>query len=430
MRRFNSYFAANVFIMQRFIQRWIKISLISLATIALLGCILRYKIAFSLPFVDQKYLLHAHSHFAFSGWITQALMTCLTGYLAKSSQAKIQKKYNGLLLANLITACGMLFSFSWEGYGIVSIIFSTLSIFVSYFFAVIYWRDLNRLPQKSIAHNWFKFAIMFNAVSSIGAFGLAFMMAKKIMHPELYTAAIYLFLHFQYNGWFFFACMGLFTAYLSSHNINLKYMPLVLQIFAAAIVPIYFLSILWIEPPLWLYIIIVLSAIVQFAAFLLMVFMLRPYLKKIISQSPPIAVWLIAFATISLFIKLLLQLLSVIPTLNKMVYGFRPIVIGYLHLVFLGIITLYILGYSILHNYIITSKAAIKSIYLFTAGIIVNEVLLMLQGVYDLFYINIPYMSEMLLAAAIIMFTGITFTVISQFKRIEYLDTSSTLVTY
>ena len=415
--------------MQRFIQRWIKISLISLATVALLGCILRYKIAFSLPFVDQKYLLHAHSHFAFSGWITQALMTCLAGYLAKFSQEKIQKKYNVLLLANLIAACGMLFSFPWEGYGIVSIIFSTLSIFVSYFFAVIYWRDLNRLPQKSATHNWFKLAILFNAVSSIGAFGLAFMMAKKVMHPELYTAAIYFFLHFQYNGWFFFACMGLFTGYLSAQNINLKYMPLVRKLFATAVVPVYFLSILWVEPGLWLYLIIVIAVMLQFVAFLVLVFTVRPYLKKIISQSPPIAIWLTSFAAISLFIKLLLQLLSVVPTLNQMVYGFRPIVIGYLHLVFLGIITLYILGYCILHNYIITSKAAIKGIYIFTAGIIINEVLLMLQGIYDLFYINIPYMSEMLLAAAIIMFTGITFTVISQFKKIEYLNTSSTLLT-
>jgi hypothetical protein len=85
VREFNSYFAANIFIMQRFIQQWIKVSLISLATVAFLGCILRYKIAFPLPFINQKYLLHTHSHFAFTGWITQALMACLVGYLSKSS---------------------------------------------------------------------------------------------------------------------------------------------------------------------------------------------------------------------------------------------------------------------------------------------------------------------------------------------------------
>lgn len=413
--------------MQRFIQRWIKVSLTSLTAVAFVGCILRYKIAFSLPFIDQKYLLHAHSHFAFAGWITQALMACLVGYLAKSTATNIQKKYSFLLIVNLVTACGMLFSFPFQGYGVVSIIFSTLSIFVSYFFAVIYWRDLNRLPQKSVVHGWFKAAILFNVVSSIGAFGLAFMMATKNMHAQLYLAAVYFFLHFQYNGWFFFACMGLFSAYLSAHDINLKYMRLILLAFVAAILPIYFLSILWIKPALWLYIIIVLSAVAQFIAFLLMIFLLKPFFKKIISYLSPVTIWLTGFAAISLFIKLLLQLLSVIPSLNQTVYGFRPIVIGYLHLVFLGIITLYILSCCLLHNYIIATKAAINGIYLFTAGIIINEILLMFQGICDLFYINIPFINEMLLAAALIMFTGITFTVASQFKRIGYLNNSQQL---
>src|ERR1019366_7763951 len=71
--------------MQQFIQRWIKFGLISLAAVAFLGCKLRYKIAFSLSLINQKYLLHAHSHFTFAGWITQALMACLIGYLSKSS---------------------------------------------------------------------------------------------------------------------------------------------------------------------------------------------------------------------------------------------------------------------------------------------------------------------------------------------------------
>jgi len=97
VRKFNSYFAANIFIMQQFIQRWIKFSLISLAAVAFLGCKLRYKIAFSLSFINQKYLLHHHSHFAFAGWITQALMACLIGYLSKSSLTN--PLFNELLLA-------------------------------------------------------------------------------------------------------------------------------------------------------------------------------------------------------------------------------------------------------------------------------------------------------------------------------------------
>jgi len=43
----------------------------------------------------------------------------------------------------------------------------------------------------------------------------------------------------------------------------------------------------------------------------------------------------------------------------------------------------------------------------FTAGIIVNEILLMVQGIADLNYRVVPFINEMLLAAALILFAGI-----------------------
>ena len=183
--------------------KWVHISLLNLLIVACLGVILRYKIAFSLPFIDQKFLLNAHSHFAVAGWVSQAIMTFITAYISKYSQHFSLKKYQYLLLANLITAYGMLLSFPFEGYGLISIIFSTLSIFSSYAFAVVVWRDLNKMPVEKISHKWFKASLLFNVISSLGAFGLAYMMANKIIHQNWYLAAIYFFLHFQYNGWFF-----------------------------------------------------------------------------------------------------------------------------------------------------------------------------------------------------------------------------------
>lgn len=61
---------------------WIRISFLNIMLVAIIGCILRYKIAFSIPFIDQKHLLHGHSHFAFSGWITQVLMALLINHLS------------------------------------------------------------------------------------------------------------------------------------------------------------------------------------------------------------------------------------------------------------------------------------------------------------------------------------------------------------
>ncbi|RYG49866.1 MAG: hypothetical protein EOO01_11950, partial [Chitinophagaceae bacterium] len=95
--------------------RWLKISLFNLLIVAFLGLTMRYKIAFSLPFVDQKYLLHAHSHFAFTGWITQALMAIMVSYIFRRTGYETVKKYTPILITNLIASYGMLLSFPFQG---------------------------------------------------------------------------------------------------------------------------------------------------------------------------------------------------------------------------------------------------------------------------------------------------------------------------
>ena len=244
-------------------QKWIRIALINLLIVAFLGVIMRYKIAYSLPFIEQKNFLHAHSHFAFAGWITQALMTLMVAYLAKGSAETIFKKYRWLLAGNLIAAYGMLFSFPWEGYGIVSIIFSTVSIFIFYAFALIYWKDLNKQETKKVTHYWFKAALVFSVISSLGAFFLSYLMANNISHPNWYLASTYFYLHFQYNGWFFFACMGLLSEHLNNFGISFSLQKKGFWLFAVACIPAYFLSALWLPIPLWIYIVVVLAALSQ-----------------------------------------------------------------------------------------------------------------------------------------------------------------------
>src|SRR5215472_3087683 len=139
-------------------RKWLQISLFNLMLVASIGVILRYKIAFSLPFIDQKYLLNGHSHFAFAGWITQALMTLLVACLSEQSGGNLFPKYRWLLIANLITAYGMLLTFPFVGYAFPSIVFSTLSIFVSYAFSFIYWRDIKKVAIRNPANSWFKVA--------------------------------------------------------------------------------------------------------------------------------------------------------------------------------------------------------------------------------------------------------------------------------
>ncbi len=397
------------------LQRYTKIALFNLLLVATIGVILRYKITFSLPYIDQKHLLHGHSHFAFSGWITQALMILFINYLQQQSSNDVVKKYRWLLNANLVTAYGMLISFPIQGYGLFSILFSTLSIFVAYVFVVKFWKGLSALKKNDISHWWMKAALVFNALSSLGAFGLAFMMATKNMHQNWYLAAVYFFLHFQYNGWFFFACMGLATAKFFKH-VPRQILKKIFWLFAAACIPAYVLSALWLPIPAWAYGIVVLAAFSQMAGWLLTLLQVKKQFPFIRSVTVKDVRWIIVLAGVALTIKLLLQLGSTIPSLSVLAFGFRPIVIGYLHLILLGVITLYLLGLFMHNQFISLSARSVKGVKFFVFGIVINELLLMVQGLAAMTYTPVPYINELLLAAAVLLFTGVLLINISQKK--------------
>lgn len=402
----------------RFLQKWIRIAFINLLIVALLGVIMRYKIAYYLPFIEQKNFLHAHSHFAFSGWVTQILMVLMWGFLCNYLPADSLKIYKWLIITNLLSAYGMLFSFPWEGYGIISILFSTISILVSYLFAVIFWVDLNKIKIKTISKHWFKAALLFSVLSSLGVFFLSYMMANKIQHPNWFLVSTYYFLHFQYNGWFFFACMGLLSEQLKS-VITFSIQKKVFWLFALACIPAYFLSALWLPIPAWVYIVVVLAAAAQLLGWILILKTIVHNKLVVFQILPGKTKWLFILPAIALSIKLLLQLVSTIPFLSRLAFGFRPVVIGYLHLMFLGVITLFIIGYCKANQFIIARRIGNTGITIFVSGIILNEFFLMIQGLSYMNYISVPWINELLLGTAVCMFTGILFLNLGLLKVVK-----------
>lgn len=79
------------------IKKWLGWGLFNLAIVAFYGVTMRYKIAFDFPFFDQKNLLHAHSHFAFSGWISQILYAGLMWISFPYLSQLQRKKYHWLM---------------------------------------------------------------------------------------------------------------------------------------------------------------------------------------------------------------------------------------------------------------------------------------------------------------------------------------------
>ena len=393
-------------IMYRFSINWLRVVYFNLMIVAFIGVILRYKIAFSLPFIQQKNLLHGHSHFAFAGWVTQALLFLLLKQLKHEEEEKIFKKYRWLLIGNLIAAWGMLLSFPFQGYGVYSISFSTLSIFISYIFAIFFWKDLNKQREKTIGGQVIKVALIFNILSSLGAFSLAAMMIKKIIIQKWSLLAIYFFLHFQYNGWFFFSCLGLLFLQLEKASINTKKLQFVFILFASACIPAYFLSALWLPIPFILYALILLAAVAQAWAWIILIKLITAAKKTILFFQTKYN-YILVLVAIAFSIKLMLQLGSIIPQLSQVAFGFRPIIIGYLHLVLLAITSLFITGYFLKTMNPHFNKTAVTGIHIFVGGIILNELLLLVQGVSDMAYILVPFINEGLFIVALVLFSGI-----------------------
>jgi len=399
-------------------RNWIQISLVNFCVVVLAGVTMRYKINFSLPFVNQKYLMEGHSHFAFIGWVAVALMTLMVRYLIRNNVETNYRKYNWILAIDVIASYAMLISFVIGGYSFWSITFSNLTILISYFFIYFYWKDLNKVSEIGFSRSWLKAGLVLWALSSLGAFMLAYLMANRIMIQDLYFSAEYFFLHFQYNGWFLFVCFGVFFSYMQRLGlIRIRFLSRRLfLILAITIIPTYFLSILWLRLPPVLHWIGNISGVVQLLVLVYFFRILSVVKNNVVGKFNWSTKWLWTLASIAFILKIILQCLSVVPFLSHFAFGFRPVIIGYLHLSFVGIISLFILGY--INEFIHRFRGHISGVgpIIFVTGFAVQEVILMLQGLEAMNIEPIKSANIILFYCAILMAAGLIWITIGVFR--------------
>jgi hypothetical protein len=280
----------------------------------------------------------------------------------------------------------MLFTFPFMGYDGPSIFFSALTVVIGYVYLVVMWNPLKVLGE---AGKWIRIALVSNALSSLGTYALAWMMQQPGLSQKWYVGAVYFFLHFQYNGWFFFAIIGLFIHYLASRQaVDLTRWRRGRSWMTAALVPALFLSALWLDLPLSLYIMACVAALMQLAGLWHMVKAI-PF-RAIQLKKGAGLLWVTALA--AMLIKMLLQLLSCFPELSHYAFGYRPLVIAYLHLVLLGMVSLFIVGYFVQIGWIRYS-CGLKLLWL---TVVLNELILIIQGLSAIGYIAVPHVNMML----------------------------------
>lgn len=389
-------------------QLWAKRAFFNFTLLATVGVLLRYKILFPLPLVDQKHLLHAHSHFAFAGWVSLALFVGIIHLLKPNEQQ--QKQFNKILWAQQLSSFGMLCTFPFMGYAAPSIFFSTLSILVSFWFAIVVWKMISTNAQLSFEKKWLYTAMLCNIISAAGTFMLAYLMANKIINQDLYFGSVYFYLHFQYNGWFLFTIFALFFSQMKQwmQAQHKRLTNFFFYLLLVTLIPAWFLSMLWMRVPGWMSTSGAIAAVVQVFALLifirLLVLMRQQF--RLVFHPPVHLLWLIAVVAFSL--KIIMQGFSAIPALNQYAFGIRPIVIGFLHLVLLGFVSMFIIGYLLQNRLVyLPTKLAFSGLWLFVSAMFLNEFVLMSQGLAAIFSKPFPFSNELLLVAACCMFTGL-----------------------
>lgn len=373
-------------------KKWIISGFVYFIIITLIGIILRWKmITPILPHLQFMNLVHAHSHVAFLGWV----FFILAGILIKLTMPRSfwnSKKLNILFVLLHVSVLGMLASFSLQGYGMFSILFSTIHIFLSYYFAYLYFTNQqNELPL--IVKRFFHTGVFFNVISSIGPWGLAASGMMGNQQHDIFNLFIYLYLHLQYNGWFTFIAMGL--AYLllerssSSYSLSLaKRQHLFLFL---SVIPTYVTSIMWFDLSAFWEWIGISGAVLQFlgiALFLMIVF--KPLIQRE-KENWAKSLLLLFFA--SLGIKSCLELVGAWPAMASMIYDNRQIIIGYLHLTLLGAISSFLIYVLIKENGISEGGIPLHSTssILFVAGTITMITLLFIAGLLQ--WLSLPVQS-------------------------------------
>jgi len=360
---------------------WLRAALLNFLVAAIMGAMLRFAFVQEIPGLHFKWFLHGHSHGAMLGWLYLALFSLFIGaFLPEEEQSK--SLYNGLFWVTELSVIGMFVSFPLQGYGKVSIIFSTVHIIASYIFA---FRLLACMHgQQTFSAKLARTALVWMVISSFGVFAMAPIMQSALKGSAWYYMAVQFFLHFQFNGWFIFGALALFFRWLEKESLIVEgywqsgfYWVMVLS------VPLTFaLAIAWSNPHPLVFAVNSAGGVAQLLALWQLRLMVQPQLSAIRAKTDAWKFSLWQIALYSLIAKILIQGLVVIPEVARMAYTIRNFVIGFVHLIMLGVMSLFIFAYIAQETGLIGQGQRHRAgLSIFLTGILLSEGLLFLQGI-------------------------------------------------
>ena len=346
---------------------------------------------------NYKYIIHTHSHTALLGWVYLALTGIIYRLLFQTT--KLPKKYLYIFLATNISLLGMLFSFPFQGYAVVSIIFSTLFLFCSYFYTGFFLRNTPAEHRHTQYFKLIKAALWYMVFSSIGPWALGAIMSTLGKASIWYKLSIYFYLHFQYNAWFLLVILG--VVFYLFQKLKLTYQPRDFKRFFyllnSGVILSFFLSTYWTNPPIVFHflgglgVILLLLAFYQLFAFILRnKYQLKAGLSSFNYQ-------ILKITGILLVGKIFMQSLTAMPFFADLAFENLDFVIGYLHWVFLGFVSLALFGFL---NWLKLIRLPKKAFYLYLSGFVISEILIFYKGF--VLWLGLPFFSSYFLILVLV----------------------------
>jgi hypothetical protein len=354
-----------------------KIALVYFLLAAVLGVVLRSFHSVEIP-IEYKFFVHTHSHIALLGWVYMALTTLF--YKLYLNKRSLDKKYRILFWFTQLTLVGMLLSFPFQGYALFSILFSTLFLLASYWFTWFFFKNTPVTFKNRHSYICIKAALWYMVLSSLGPWVLGAIMNTLGATSIWYRLAIYFYLHFQYNAWMILALVGLLFYVLEKYDIQFssKDFKRFFRFINLGVSLSFFLSTLWTDPPLLFNVLGGFGALFQILAFGMLVILViksNKRLEAILSKPQIVLVKIIAFL---LAVKLMLQVLTAVPYFAHLAAIYIDFVIGYLHWVFLGVVSL---GLFFLLDFFELIRIQKKALWLYILGFVFTEVLIFYKGI-------------------------------------------------
>lgn len=355
---------------------WIICCFFNFLIASLMGLLMRYLYLFPLN-VNYSFLLHAHSHVAMLGWAYLMIYVLIVRfYLPKEKREK--PIYNQLFWITEFTVIGMMVSFPIQGYALFSIVFSTMHILLSYVFCWLVWKD--GFKDKTSDHKMLLISILFMVFSTLGVWCLGPAVSMLGKQSAFYQIAIQVFLHFQFNGWFLFAVLALFLKQFEDKIDKKAFKIFFILLIAATFLTVAFPISWYVENNLLSWINTV-GVVLQLAAFVYFYKMLKPQIAWFKANLDSTTKKVYGLALCSLFLKIAIQLLVLIPNLGEVSHQIRSFIIGFIHLTTLGIITGFLVGVLIQNKLLSYQSYLLRSgIKCFILGYSATEVLLFFQG--------------------------------------------------